>query len=111
MSQVTLGTPARQVSTQPEAMKRPLPDWALALGLAASVTVFWELAIRLFGVPTFVLPAPSAVIRFVTWISASRQISDGICFLSGFIFMTCMRWISPRSVQFKRSFWTSAYHA
>ena len=33
MSQVTLGTPARRVSTQPEAMKRPLPDWVLALAL------------------------------------------------------------------------------
>ena len=44
-------------------MKRPLPDWALALGLAVAVTVLWELLIRLFRVPTFVLPAPSAVIR------------------------------------------------
>ena len=29
----------------------------------AAVTVVWELAIRLFDVPTFVLPAPSAIVR------------------------------------------------
>jgi NitT/TauT family transport system permease protein len=88
MSQVTLGTPARQASTQPEAMKRPLPDWALALGLAASVTVFWELAIRLFGVPTFVLPAPSAVIRSLieNWAQlASATESTALEILLGFV--------------------------
>jgi len=42
---------------------RRLPDAVLALGLMAAVVVVWELAIRLFHVPTFVLPAPSAVVR------------------------------------------------
>jgi NitT/TauT family transport system permease protein len=42
---------------------RPVPDAILALGLMVVVTVAWELAIRLFHVPTFVLPAPSAIVR------------------------------------------------
>jgi NitT/TauT family transport system permease protein len=42
---------------------KTVPDAVLALGLMAAVTIAWELAIRLFHVPTFVLPAPSAVIR------------------------------------------------
>jgi NitT/TauT family transport system permease protein len=42
---------------------RKIPDAVLALGLMAAVVVVWELAIRLFHVPTFVLPAPSAVVR------------------------------------------------
>jgi NitT/TauT family transport system permease protein len=44
------------------AVRRPMPDAILALGLIAVVTIAWELAIRLFSVPTFVLPAPSAII-------------------------------------------------
>lgn len=48
----------------PSAMPpKTVPDAVLALGLMAAVTIAWELAIRLFHVPTFVLPAPSAVIR------------------------------------------------
>jgi NitT/TauT family transport system permease protein len=88
MSQVTLGTPARQTSTQHEAMKRPLPDWVLALALAAAVTVLWELAIRLFHVPTFVLPAPSAVIRSLieNWAQlASATQSTALEILLGFV--------------------------
>jgi NitT/TauT family transport system permease protein len=42
---------------------RPVPDAILALGLMVVVTVAWELAIKLFHVPTFVLPAPSAIVR------------------------------------------------
>ena len=42
---------------------RAVPDAILALGLMVVVTVAWELAIRLFHVPTFVLPAPSAIVR------------------------------------------------
>jgi NitT/TauT family transport system permease protein len=42
---------------------RPVPDAILALGLMVVITVAWELAIRLFHVPTFVLPAPSAIVR------------------------------------------------
>ena len=63
MSQVSFGPP-RPGSTQLDAaIGSPLPDWALALALAATVTLLWEMAIRLFSVPAFVLPAPSAVIR------------------------------------------------
>jgi NitT/TauT family transport system permease protein len=40
-----------------------IPDFVLALGVMAVVMVVWELAIWLLHVPTFVLPAPSAVIR------------------------------------------------
>jgi NitT/TauT family transport system permease protein len=88
MSQVTLGTPARPASTQAEAMKRLLPDWVLALALAAAVTVLWELAIRLFRVPTFVLPAPSAVIRSLieNWAQlASATQSTALEILLGFV--------------------------
>ena len=88
MSQITFGTPARQAGTQREAMKRPLPDWVLALALAAAVTVLWELAIRLFGVPTFVLPAPSAVIRSLieNWAQlASATQSTALEILLGFV--------------------------
>jgi NitT/TauT family transport system permease protein len=88
MSQVTLGTPARQASAQAEAMKRPLPDWVLALALAATVTVLWELTIRLFHVPTFVLPAPSAVIRSLieNWAQlATATESTALEILLGFV--------------------------
>jgi NitT/TauT family transport system permease protein len=44
-------------------VRQRIPDAVLALGLAAAVVVVWEVAIRVFSVPTFVLPAPSAVIR------------------------------------------------
>lgn len=40
-----------------------VPDGVLALGLMVVVTAIWEGAIWLFHVPTFVLPAPSAVVR------------------------------------------------
>jgi NitT/TauT family transport system permease protein len=42
---------------------RQLPDVVSALGLTAAVLVMWEIAIRWFEVPTFVLPAPTAVIK------------------------------------------------
>jgi NitT/TauT family transport system permease protein len=45
------------------APRKPVPDAVLALGLMAAVTIAWELAIRLFEVPPFVLPAPSAIVR------------------------------------------------
>jgi NitT/TauT family transport system permease protein len=32
-----------------------------AVGLAVAVLVLWELAVRLFTIPTFVIPAPSAI--------------------------------------------------
>jgi NitT/TauT family transport system permease protein len=41
---------------------RKIHDGVLALGLMAVVIAIWEAAIRLFHVPTFVLPAPSAVV-------------------------------------------------
>jgi NitT/TauT family transport system permease protein len=54
---------ADSVSARRRASRRPLPDWVLALALMAAVTIVWELAIRILHVSTFVLPAPSAVIR------------------------------------------------
>jgi NitT/TauT family transport system permease protein len=42
---------------------RGLQDVLPAIGLAGIVLVIWEVAIHLFSVPTFVLPAPTAVIR------------------------------------------------
>lgn len=44
-------------------IRKPVPDAVMALGLIVAVTIVWELAIRLFNVPTFVLPAPSAIVR------------------------------------------------
>jgi NitT/TauT family transport system permease protein len=52
-------SPARPL---PERVRKPLPDIVPALGLMALVLVVWEITIRLFKVPTFVLPAPTAVI-------------------------------------------------
>jgi NitT/TauT family transport system permease protein len=88
MSRLNLGTPARPASTQPVVMERSLPDWVLALLLAAFVTVLWEAAIRLFRVPTFVLPAPSAVIRSLikNWAQlASATESTALEILLGFV--------------------------
>jgi NitT/TauT family transport system permease protein len=45
------------------ATARPLPDWIPALALMVAATLLWELAIRLFKVSSFVLPAPSAIAR------------------------------------------------
>jgi NitT/TauT family transport system permease protein len=48
---------------RPAQSPKKVPDGVLALGLMAVVIAVWEGAIRLFHVPTFVLPAPSAVVR------------------------------------------------
>jgi NitT/TauT family transport system permease protein len=54
---------AVSANARPTTLLRKIPDAVLALGLMVMVIVIWELTIRLFHVPTFVLPAPSAVIR------------------------------------------------
>ena len=46
--------------TWPSFSKRVLSDLLLPLVFAAMVLLVWEGAVRLFGIPTFVLPAPSA---------------------------------------------------
>jgi NitT/TauT family transport system permease protein len=43
-------------------LRRGLVNIAPALLLSAAVVVIWEIIIRLFRVPTFVLPAPSAIL-------------------------------------------------
>jgi len=63
MSRAVFGATAESSGARPQTMRRPLPDWVLALALLAAVTAVWELAIRLLHVSTFVLPAPSAVVR------------------------------------------------
>jgi len=50
-------------SAGPDTVRRPIPDWILSVALTAIVIAVWELAIRLFKVPTFVLPAPSAIVH------------------------------------------------
>jgi NitT/TauT family transport system permease protein len=70
---------------------KTVPDAVLALGLMAAVIIVWELAIRLFHVPTFVLPAPSAVIRSL--IDSRAQLasaaeSTSLEILLGFVFAT-----------------------
>jgi NitT/TauT family transport system permease protein len=63
MSDATLDTATSTTGVRQDAVRKPVPDAVLALGLIAVVTIAWELAIRLFNVPTFVLPAPSAIVR------------------------------------------------
>src|SRR5882724_304730 len=46
-----------------ELNRKPIPDVVLATGLMTVVVVVWEIVIRLFNVPTFVLPAPTAVVQ------------------------------------------------
>lgn len=46
-----------------ERVRKPLPDIVPALGLMAVVLVLWEAVIRLFNVPSFVLPAPTEIIQ------------------------------------------------
>lgn len=43
--------------------KKPLPDFVPAAGLMIAALILWELGVRLFQVPEFVVPAPSAVFR------------------------------------------------
>jgi NitT/TauT family transport system permease protein len=54
---------AASAQSRPQTSGRPVPDWLLALALMAAVTAVWELVIRLFHVSSFVLPAPSAIVR------------------------------------------------
>jgi NitT/TauT family transport system permease protein len=63
MSETIAGGPPVPRDARSERLRKPVPDAVLALGLMVAVTVVWELAIRLFKVPTFVLPAPSAIFR------------------------------------------------
>jgi NitT/TauT family transport system permease protein len=51
--------PARRTSAA--GLRRSFEHLAPALTLALGVVVFWEIVIRLFKVPTFVLPAPTAI--------------------------------------------------
>jgi NitT/TauT family transport system permease protein len=59
MTDATLDLSARQGTA---GFRRGLSSIMPALGLSAGVLAFWELIIRLFNVPTFVLPAPTAII-------------------------------------------------
>jgi NitT/TauT family transport system permease protein len=63
MSETVFDTPTSAPGPRSEGARRSVPDAVLALGLIVAVTAVWELAIRLFNVPTFVLPAPTAIIR------------------------------------------------
>jgi NitT/TauT family transport system permease protein len=59
MSETTFDT----ASPSTQGRRRPVPDFVLALALIVAVTLVWELAVRLFQIPTFVVPAPSAIVR------------------------------------------------
>lgn len=59
----TAGSTPRSLGAPAAVPARSVPDGVLALGLTAVLIILWELAIRLFRVSTFVLPAPSAVVR------------------------------------------------
>jgi NitT/TauT family transport system permease protein len=73
-----MSEPALDAAAPAPAMRRPVPDTILALALLAAVIAIWEAAIRLFQVPTFVLPAPSAVIRSL--IASRAQLADAARF-------------------------------
>ncbi|MGA8319565.1 MAG: ABC transporter permease [Xanthobacteraceae bacterium] len=63
MSETVFDDAANTPGMRSAAPRKGVPDAVLAMGLMAAVTITWELAIRLFEVPTFVLPAPSAIVR------------------------------------------------
>jgi NitT/TauT family transport system permease protein len=63
MTETAYDSAADSLGSRSAMPPRNVPDAVLALGLMAAVIILWELAIWLFHVPTFVLPAPSAVIR------------------------------------------------
>jgi NitT/TauT family transport system permease protein len=60
MSDATMD--AASVRHGPSRLAKSLGELLPALALSAAVLVIWEAAIRLFQVPTFVLPAPTAII-------------------------------------------------
>ena len=60
MTGTTLSAPAGRPRSQ--GLVRGLYAILPALVLSAGVLVLWELSIRLFKVPTFVLPAPTAIV-------------------------------------------------
>ncbi|HEY2528884.1 MAG TPA: ABC transporter permease [Xanthobacteraceae bacterium] len=62
-------------ATNTEAPRRLVPDFVLALGLMVAVTLVWELAVRIFQIPTFVAPAPSAIVRAL--IESRARLANG----------------------------------
>jgi NitT/TauT family transport system permease protein len=87
MSQTAFDATAA-TDTSPPTSRRSIPDWILALGLMAAVMAAWELIIRFFHVPTFVLPAPSAVIDSLIANRAqlaSATVATAIEILLGFV--------------------------
>jgi NitT/TauT family transport system permease protein len=61
MTDATLDT----VNARPlfSGMRRAFADLLPAIALSAAVLIVWEAVIRLFKVPTFVLPAPTAIVE------------------------------------------------
>lgn len=61
MTDATLNT----ADTRPAfaGLRRALGSLMPAIALSVSVLIFWEAVIRLFKVPTFVLPAPTAIVE------------------------------------------------
>lgn len=61
MTDATLNT----VDTRPAfaGLRRALGNLMPAIALSVGVLIFWEAVIRLFKVPTFVLPAPTAIVE------------------------------------------------
>ena len=61
MSDLTIETALRRPPSS--SFWRSLQLLVPAFGLAAGTVVFWELVVRLFHVPTFVVPAPTAILE------------------------------------------------
>lgn len=60
MTDMTLKSPARPAFFR---LRKALGNLMPAITLSAAVLIVWEAVIRLFKVPTFVLPAPTAIIE------------------------------------------------
>jgi NitT/TauT family transport system permease protein len=60
MTDATMNSATTRVSSS--GVARGLSNVVPALVLSAGIVVFWEAVIRLFKVPTFVLPAPTAIV-------------------------------------------------
>lgn len=66
-------------------MKEPLKNALYPLGFAAAFVVLWELAVRLFEIPVYLLPAPTAVLAAIDGTLGSHMMVTLLEALAGFI--------------------------
>lgn len=51
---------AKSAGFSPE-LRKKLANWAIPIGTALGLLLIWQIGVRLFGVPTYVAPAPSDI--------------------------------------------------